>query len=68
MKKIAQEAVSVKKKKKLQNKLDDNRSFGKHKIKKEAFDEWLSSKQDIHKQIYREKKKNAAKAVIKAKN
>jgi hypothetical protein len=55
-----------KKKEKLQNKLDNNRSCGKHKIKKEAFDKWLSSKQDIHKQIYKEK--NAAKSVIKAKN
>jgi hypothetical protein len=36
-------------------------------LKKEAFDKWLSSKQDVHKEIYKEKKKIAAKAVIKTK-
>jgi hypothetical protein len=36
--------------------------------KKEAFDKWLRSKQEVHKEIYKEKKKIAAKAVIKTKN
>lgn len=37
-------------------------SFGMHKFK------WLTSKQDVHKEIYTEKEKTIAKAVIKAKN
>jgi hypothetical protein len=37
-------------------------------LRKEAFDEWLSSKQDAHEEIYKEEKKIAAKALIKAKN
>lgn len=36
-------------KEKLQNKLNDNRSFGMHKLK------WLSLKQDVHKEIYSSK-------------
>jgi hypothetical protein len=41
-----------------------------YKLKKEeAFDKWLSSKQNVHKEIYTEKNKiAAANAVIKAKN
>lgn len=37
-------------------------SFGMHKLK------LLTSKQDVRKEIYTEKKKTIAKAVIKAKN
>jgi hypothetical protein len=37
-------------------------------IEKEASDNWLRSRQDLHKEIYKEKQKAAAKALIKAKN
>jgi hypothetical protein len=41
--------------------------LGSINLKKESFDKWLTSKQDVHKEIYKDKKKIAAKAVIKAK-
>jgi hypothetical protein len=39
-----------------------------YKLRKNAFDKWLSSTQDAQKGIYKKKNKIAAKAVIKAKN
>jgi hypothetical protein len=36
-------------------------------LEKEAFDNWLSSKEDIHKEIEKEKQKVAAKALIRVK-
>jgi iron uptake system EfeUOB component EfeO/EfeM len=50
------------------NKLDDNGSFGMYQLKKERSVQWLSSKQDVRKEIYKEKKKITEKAVMKATN
>jgi hypothetical protein len=68
VKKIAHEALSVKIKKNYRTNWMRTAVLECINIKKEAFDEWLSSKQVVHKEIYNEEKKIAAKAVIKAKN